>query len=167
MALEKISEYPAAGQLQPADLFDVSVPGGGLTSEGATYYQVLGGVQVSKGFADFAAAALEDDIEIFILPAGWKLIAILVKHEAAWAGPGITNVEVEAGVGGELDRYVDPHDIDQAPGDTIFSDNDNNAIENWSNGTSIRANLRSVGANLDQLNAGTIDFYIFAQPRKI
>ena len=167
MANEKISEYDSAGQIQPVDLFDVSVISGGPTSKSVTYYQVLGGVKVSKSFDDLSDADLEEDIEIFSLPAGWKLIAILIKHEDAWSGPGINNVEVEAGIAGELDRYADAHDIDQAPGDTIFSDNDLGAIENWSNATSIRANFRTVGANIDQLDAGTVDFYIFAQPRKI
>lgn len=167
MANEKISEYDASGQIQPDDLFDVSVPTGGLTSESATYYQVLGGLKVSKASGDLSDSDLEEDIEIFILPAGWKLMAILIKHETPWSGPGITNVQVEAGIAGELDRYADAHDIDQASGDQVFSDNDLGAIENWSNPTSIRANFRTEGANIDQLNAGDIDFYIFAQPRKI
>lgn len=167
MANERISDYDSAGQLQPLDLFDVSVPGGGLTSEGATYYQVLGGVKVSVAFDELSESDQEEDVEIFSLPAGWKLIGILVKHETDWAGAGITSVEVEAGIAGELDRYVDAHDILQATGDTVFSDNDLGAIENWNTPTSIRANFRTGGANIDDLTDGVVDFYIFAQPRKI
>lgn len=167
MGNDKISEYDEGGQIQPADLFDISVPAGGLTTESATYYQVLGGIQVPIFFDDLTDSDLEEDIEIFILPAGWKLLAILIKHETAWSGPGITEVEVEAGIAGEFDRYADAHDLDQAPGDTIFSDNDLGDIQNWSNPTSIRANFRTVGANIDQLDTGAVDFFIFAQPRKI
>ena len=167
MGNDKISEYVKAGQIQPDDQFDVSILAGGLASKSATYYQVLGGVQVSVFFDDLSDADLEEDVEIFVLPAGWKLLAILIKHETAWSGAGITEVEVEAGVTGELDRYADPHDIDQAPGDKIFSDNELGDIQDWSNPTSIRANFRTVGANIDQLDTGAVDFFIFAQPRKI
>ena len=171
MANEKVSEFVnEITEFNPIDLLLTSKDqgGGNFQTNKAKYQAVIGLTKVSKVFGDFAAAALENDIEIFNLIQGRKLIAILMRHEQAWAGGSISAVEVELGIAGELDKYVfEPHDIFQATGDKIFSDNEINTLEDWNNDTSIRANIRAVDDNLDQLNAGTIDFYIFTKPIKV
>lgn len=173
MALEKISQYAnEVTELAATDLLDVSkdIGGGNFQTNKAKYQAIIGLTKVSKVFGDFAAAALENDIEIFSLKAGHKIVAIIARHEDLW-GDGavnITDVEVEMGIGGELDKYVfKPHDILQAVGDKIFSDNEINKLEDWNNVTSIRANIRSVGGDLDTLTTGSIDFYIFTKPVKV
>lgn len=176
MAEIKVEDYPnEAIVIADTDLIDLSVDSGGGAFESqlltfATLRAVLLGFRrfkVSRAFGDFSFAGLERNIEIFSLPAGYEISKILMRHETAWAGPGIAEVEVELGIVTELDRYVfQPFDIFQAVGDKILSHNVINKVEDFVNVTSIRSNIRSVGANLDQLNAGDIDYYIYIEQFK-
>lgn len=172
MADIKVEDYPnEALTLQDTDLLGPSIDVGGGSFESqkltfATLKAVLLGVRrfkVSKVFGDFSTAALEKNIQIFVLPIGFELSRMTVKHEDAWVGTGITDVEVEVGISGEFDRYVDPFNILQAVGNKILSHNVLNKVEDFTITTSIKANVRSVGANLDQLTDGTIDFYIYIE----
>ena len=177
MAAEiKVEDYlNEALVIDDSDIIDLTVNlgGGNFDSKRLTFLTLkailLGArrFKISRAFGAFSAAALEKNIEIFELPAGFRIEDLLIRHETPWAGPGITEVEVEAGLLGELDKYVfDPLDIFQAIGDKIFSDNLPNKVEDFVSVTSIRANVRSVGANLDQLNAGALDFYIYIKQIK-
>lgn len=164
MAGEKTSEYPVAAEVNPTDLHDISQ---GATSRSATDYLVRGGVKVSKVFGDFSNASLEFDIEIFTLKQARKWIEVVMKHEVAWSGGSISAVEIEIGIVGELDKFVSvAFDINQAPGDQVFQLEITPSVEDWNNDTSIRANVRAIGDDLDQLNAGSIDFYIFTKSMK-
>lgn len=125
-------------------------------------------LKISKTFADFSIAGLEKDIEILSLPAGHELVKIFLKHEEAFAGTSITAVETELGIAGELDKYMfEAFDVFQSISDAIFNMSVVNVVENFGSATSIRANMRSVGANLDQLTTGKIDYYLFVEKVKI
>jgi len=125
-------------------------------------------LKISKTFADFSIAGLEKDIEVLSLPTGHELVKIFLKSEEAFAGTSITEVETELGIAGELDKYMfEAFDVLQATGDTVFNMGVVNVVENFGSSTSIRANMRSVGANLDQLSAGKIDYYLFVEKIKI
>ncbi len=172
MADIKVEDYPnEALTLQDTDLLGPSVDVGGGAFESkrltfATLKAVLLGIRrfkVSRVFGDFSTASLERNIEIFVLPVGFELSKMTVKHENSWAGAGITAVEVEVGISGEFDRYVDPFNIFQAVGNKLFSPNELNKLEDFGVTTSVKANVRSIGANLDQLTAGTLDFYIYIE----
>lgn len=175
MADVKVQDYPnSAAVIADTDLFDLTVDlGAGAFESQSLSFAVLRAIllgfrrfKISKDFNDFNVVALEKNIEIFSLPAGYRLEDLNVRHEEAWAGPGITEVEAEVGIVSELDRYVDPHDIFQAVGNKIFSDNVLNKMEDFVLQTSIRANVRSVGATLDQLTDGEIDYYIYIKQIK-
>lgn len=125
-------------------------------------------LKISKTFADFSIAGLEKDIEVLSLPAGHELVKIFLKSEEAFAGTSITEVKTELGIAGELDKYMfEAFDILQATGDTVFNMGVINVVENFGSSTSIRASMKSVGANLDQLSAGKIDYYLFTEKVKI
>lgn len=175
MAEIKVEDYlNGAVVIADTDLFDLTVDLGGGSFDSkrlpmAVFKLILLGVRrfkVSRVFGDFSTAALEKNLEIFILPIGYELSRMTVRHEAAWAGAGITDVEVEVGVSGEFDRYTDPHNIFQAIGNKIFSHNVLNKLEDFVISTSVKANVRSIGANLDQLTDGTLDFYIYIEQIK-
>ena len=164
MANEKLSQYDAAGELQPDDLHDVSVPGGGLTSEKATHYQVTGGEKISKAFGDFSDGSTQKDISVFTLKAGRKLVEFMLKHEDAWAGGGITAVTIELGIVGDEGKYsVETFDVFQAPSDTIFNIEAPDTMEDIASDVDVRMRVTAQGDNLDQLNAGSIDLYIFTK----
>jgi len=167
MPNEKTSEYPEAGELQPADLHDISVPGGGLTTESATQYQVTGGEQISKVFGDFSDASQQFDLVVFTLKGGRKFQEYVLKHEIEWSGPGITDVKIELGIVGNEGKYTfEPIDIDVAPGDDILVNEEPNTIEDFNNDVDIVMRITTQGANLDQLDTGSIDLYIFSKSMK-
>lgn len=125
-------------------------------------------LKISKTFADFSIAGLEKDIEILSLPEGHELVKHLIKHDLAFTGTGITEVETELGITGELSKYsFEPFDIFQAASDTVFFQEGVDTVESWGSATSIRGNMRSVGTNLDQLSAGKINYYLFIVKVKI
>ena len=172
MADIKIEDYlNEALSLKDTDLLGPSIDVGGGVFESqrlsyATLKSELLGIRrfkVSKDFVDFSGASFEKNIEIFVLPIGFELSKMTVKQEESWAGTGITDVEIEVGITGEFDRYADPFNIFQAVGNKIFSHNSLNKLEDFGVTTSIKANVRSVGADLDQLTAGTIDFFIYIE----
>ena len=175
MAEIKVEDYiNSAADVQDTDLVDLTVDlgGGNFESKKLTFLvlkAVLLGARrfkISKDFNDFSAATLEKNIEIFVLPIGFELSKITVRHEIAWAGPAITDIETEVGITGELDRYVDPHNIFQAVGNKIFSHNILNNLEDFGVTISVKANVRIDGANLDQLNAGSVDYYFYIEQIK-
>lgn len=168
MALEKISEYTASGEVQPTDLHDVSVDAGGgnFDTRKSTQYQVTGGEKISKVFGDFNVAATQEDIVIFTLKAGRKLQEFVLKHEDAW-GDGavnITGVTIELGIVGDEGKYTfEPFDVFVAPGGTIFFPEEPNTIEDMDNDVDIIMRVTSVGDDLDQLTTGSIDLFIFTK----
>lgn len=125
-------------------------------------------IKISKTFSDFSIAGLEKDIEILSLPPGHELVKHFIKHEEVFSGTGITGVETEVGITGELAKFMfEPFDVLQDADDTTFTMEVVNAVENFGSATSLRANMRSVGDDLDQLSTGKIDYYLFIEKVKI
>lgn len=121
-------------------------------------------LKISKTFADFSIAGLEKDIEVLSLPAGHELVKLLVKQDEAFTGTGITKCETELGIAGELSKYMfEAFDVFQAAGDTVFFQETVDTVETFGGTTSIRGNMRSVGADLDQLSAGKIDYFLYVE----
>lgn len=171
MPNEKISDYDdEAGELQPTDLHDISVDkgGGSFNSEQATHYLVTGGEKISKVFGDFSVASTQEDIVVFTLKAGRKLVDFVIKHEDAWTGGSISLVTVVLGIVGNESKYLpfDPFDIFQSPGELIIADEEPTTIESMDNDVDIVMRITSVGDNLDQLSAGSIDLFIFTKSMK-
>jgi len=110
---------------------------------------------------DLQAAALTNDIELFILPAGGIIQGVMMKHSEAFAGTGITDYDISVGIVGTLAKYAAAFDVDQAIGDTVFSLTTTAGAETFAAaGTSIRVAATSVGANLDQSTAGSLDIWV-------
>jgi len=126
-------------------------------------------IRVSKSFSDFAAAALSNDIEIYQLPAGAAVQKVICKHTTPFGGGGIATYTMSVGIATNLVKFLNSFDVFQAVSDTVIGGNNSNvstAVENWGATTSIRAEAVSTAANLDQANAGAIEFYILvSQPR--
>ena len=168
MSNDRLSEYDPASELQPKDIHDISVfPFVPTSSKRATHYQVTGGEKISKVFGNFSDASNQFDVVVFTLKGGRKLEDFVLKQEEAWGGGSISNVTVELGIVGDEGKYVfEPFDIFQAPGDKILRPEEPNTIEDWNNDVDIIMRITSVGDNLDQLIAGSIDLYIFTKSKK-
>lgn len=116
--------------------------------------------KITKGFADFSTAGLTFDIEVFNLLGKNAMHILRIKHSEAFAGTGITALTLSLGLAGELDKYLLPFDVLQAPGDTVQDSVSLFALESDSGVTSIKIAAIAEGANLDQLSAGSVDVWI-------
>ena len=166
MTYGKISEYVVATQVNAANQYAISQAG---VPKSVTDYLARGGVKISKVFGDFSDGSLVFDISVFTLKAGRKLQEFVLKAEELW-GDGavnITSVVVELGIVGDEGVYTfEPFDILQAPGDTVFTNEEPNAIENMNADTDIRMRITAIGDNLDTLTTGSIDLFIFTKAMK-
>lgn len=66
------------------------------------------------GFAALQLASLNNNVELFQLPAGGVLHAVKVKHSTAFAGTAITDVKLAVGLSLTLGKFVDVFDVDSA-----------------------------------------------------
>lgn len=109
---------------------------------------------------DLQAGALENDIELVVVPARTVVMAVLVKHSEAFAGD-FSEYKVSVGVAGTLTKYSAPFDVMQAVGDTVLYMAHQWGAETWdSGGTSIRLSAVAVDGDLDTSTAGILDAYM-------
>lgn len=106
------------------------------------------------------AAALTNDIELFSAPAFQIIERIVLKHNTAFAGTGITAYTLSVGISGDLEKYTSAFDVFQAVADGVKNVALLGDVESFAGATSIRLAATSVGANLDQSTAGSVDVYV-------
>ena len=105
-------------------------------------------------------AALTNDIELFSAPAFQIIQRVVLKHTTAFAGTGITDYDLSVGITGDLEKYVSLFDVFQAVADGTKSVALVGDVESFAGATSVRLSATSVGANLDQSTAGSVDVYV-------
>lgn len=76
--------------------------------------------KVTKTFTDLAQASLTFDIELFLLPPGGFLHAIMLKHSAAFTGGAISAYTLSIGIGANLTKYMAAKSVFSAPSATSF-----------------------------------------------
>ena len=106
------------------------------------------------------AAALTNNIELLSLAASEVIEAIVIKHSTAFAGTGITAYSFEVGITGTLDKYLPSFDVFQAVSNSAHDIAMTMGLESTSGATSIKIAATSVGANLDQSTAGSVDVWV-------
>lgn len=119
-------------------------------------------VKATKAFSDLAVAALNNDIEIYSLPAGGVIHATKIKHGAAFSGGAISAYTASVGISGNLTKYsgAGTQDVFQAPGDTVQRLDGVLGTESQGAVTSIRLAVVSVGDNLDQATTGSVTVWL-------
>jgi hypothetical protein len=138
--------------------FGFQTPAAGGGSPGPAYVQWI--KVATKTYVDLGAAAKANDIQIYSLPAGAVLHGIKLKHSVAFGGGVLTGYTLSVGITGVLAKYASPFDVMQPPGNTIFRISGLVGSENHGAATSIRLAAASLGANLNQATAGTVDVWL-------
>lgn len=114
----------------------------------------------TKSFTDMSDASLEKQISLFSLPAKTVILGVIIKHSTAFSGTGVTGMSVSVGTASDKARYSNGFDVLQAvAADTIGLFHCFHA-ESFSGATTVYLNCKSVGANLDQLSAGSVDIWV-------
>ena len=108
-------------------------------------------------FAELAAAATTNDVELFSLAAGGVVHAVRIKQSVAFAGGTISAYTLSVGIGGDLAKYASAFDVFQAVGATVFQLSDGPFSENADAATSVRLAAIATGDDLDNASAGSVD----------
>ena len=114
-------------------------------------------IKITKTYSDFSAAALTNDIEIYSLAAGERIMAVTIEPTIAFTGGTIVAYTISVGIANNLTKFATAFSVFGAG---TISDNNNFSIESSSASTSIRAAAVSVGANLDAATQGSVNIYI-------
>ncbi len=134
-----------------------------IIAEGiALELKVEGWTKITKVFGDFSIAALTTDISLATLQAQSYLRQVYIKHSLAGSGGAVASLTTSVGIVGDLVKYFDPaFNVFQAAGPTVFDFQPNNeGVETFGGTTDIRVAMTSTVANLDQLTAGSFDYWI-------
>ncbi len=105
---------------------------------------------------ELQAAALQNDIEVYSLPAACVIHGAQLKNTIQFVGTGITDYKTSIGIVGNLESLLPLEDVDIVPANDEYREQLNLNSYNKGAVTSIRINAESVGANLDQSTAGEL-----------
>lgn len=133
------------------------LPGSGAPS--VNVGDILSWQKFTAAEADFTAAALSEDIELFQLPAGGIIHAVKIKHSTAFSGGGSTSALMSVGIVGNLEKYASLFDVFQAVADDTFQLSDALGSENHGAATSIRLQL-TANVNVSLFTAGAVDLWV-------
>lgn len=129
--------------------------------------------KVTLTFAGLSAAATNAKHTIATLPAGMKMVGMIANTTIAYAGTGITDADIIVGIdSGVEDAFMKTHDVDGGTiivGDVRTTDLgaelDGATVDaldfiDFSGTTVISVRIDTVGANTDQLTAGSTTYSI-------
>jgi len=117
-------------------------------------------ILVSKTFSDWSIASTSKNVSIFSLLPKFKIISIIAEVKTAFVG--VTNVNLDLGIVGDLTKYTPIGG--KSVMTSTFYDIAPNTIESLTASTDIRATLTG-DSNLNGLTAGAIDFHITVKKR--
>jgi hypothetical protein len=138
---------------------------GTVDLSGATVIGLGGGwTKYTKTFADLAAAAASNDIQILSLPAGGVILGIIVRHTAEFQAPGLMTYVLSVGVAGNATKYTAGLSVNVAPDATthkgFYPNATTTGVESFTGATSIRLFATSTGADLDDATQGSVDIWV-------
>lgn len=119
---------------------------------------VPGWVKYSFDYLDLQTAATNNTIDLHTLLALGLVSQVAVDVTTAFAGTGITALDMTVGPSTDLDKYVPGFNLlssTTAPEIYIIDD-----IESRGSNTTLRFDVNSTGANLSALTQGVMDIYL-------
>ncbi len=116
--------------------------------------------QITVAETAFTAAATSEAITLFTLGAGEVIHAVKIKHSASFTGGTLSAFTVEVGISGSSTKYASAFDVFQAAADTTFQLTDVVDSEDHGSGTTIEITARSVGDDVGDATAGSLDVWV-------
>ena len=148
------NQLPSNVVLQPGMSPIVNSAGTGWTLGPASTWN-----KVAIPYTSFQTAGLTMSVALFTLPPACLLNGVVVKHNTAFAGSGISDVQVGVGVSSDTQRFIQAFDVYQSVSDTAFDYNEPNLISSWANSLAVVVTATAVGANLSALSAGSVEVW--------
>lgn len=151
------------GKDSAGTVFDFAIPEGGGGAAGSSS---PAWVKVTKSHTDLQAAATTNNIEVYSLPARGSIHHAIMKHSTAFSGGSISDYQLSLGLTGIADAFTGQLDADGSPSNTGFVQyNPTGAgavspTQNMGAATSIRLFAESMGDDLDQSSAGSVDIFL-------
>lgn len=109
--------------------------------------------------AAFTAAAMNESVTLFTLPAGGVIHGVKIKHSTAFSGGGAAVVTISVGIVGNTTKYASAFDVFQATGATVYQLSTTAGGESHAAPTAIVAELVS-DVNVGDLTAGSVDIWV-------
>lgn len=110
---------------------------------------------------DFSAAALTKTVTLHTSILREEIHEVVIDLGTQFAGAGISSLTAEVGIAGDTAKYIMPFDLLQAVG---ANSNDEGKFSlgrfDLPVGTDIEVLITAVGANLDQLSAGSVNIWL-------
>lgn len=115
-------------------------------------------IQVDKTYTDFSAAATTNNIEIYSLPAGAIIHAVIVRTTTPFTGGAISAYTLSVGITGTATKYSAAADVFTGTQEDQLA----SALipESWTAATSIKGFATSTTANLSAATAGAVSIYL-------
>lgn len=110
----------------------------------------------------FTAAATEESIDLFQLPAGAIIQAMKVKHSAAFAGGAISAYTLSVGIAALTQKYLSNFDVFSAPAATNDKVATSGDEESHDAATAIKITAKSVGGDVADVTAGSAEVWVVA-----
>jgi hypothetical protein len=163
--------------LQPGQSVDLTVGAGGdfgstenvngPPAAGGTGANYPGWVKVTKLHTAFQTAALTNTVALYTLPAKGVIHACLVKHTAQFVGTGITGYNLTSvngasayfGGSGAYSLSAVPANAGQGRLQP-FAQTGYGSLEDFGATKQITVSVQSIGANLSNSTAGSVDVYL-------
>lgn len=116
----------------------------------------------TKSYTDFSTAATSNEISLATLAAATVVHGVMIKHSTAFSGGSITSFEVSVGPSGDATKYVDSFDVDQTVASSAFLSAQMQEIEDFAATSVLAVQAVSVGDDLDQASAGSVDIWVLS-----
>lgn len=111
-------------------------------------------------YAQVAAAALTNDIELLSLPAKGMIHSVVIRHSASFTGGLVGGYTLSVGIAGNLVKYAIAFNTFQAAGAGTLGINSIPGVESVSGATSIRVAATSLTGLLSAATQGSADIWV-------
>lgn len=155
---------------------DAATAGGAPTATGVSVlYRGEVPLQLHKVRVDwsaFTAAATTQDITLWTLPAGFVLQRIIAEVVTVFAGGAVSDADITVGSSAGGNQFLLSFDVDTAAiiaGDVVAEIGaglvdatraDVGVTANEFAAVTLQLRMTTVGANVNALTSGTVDFYV-------
>jgi len=117
-------------------------------------------VHVTKTYVALSSGAVNNNIELYSLPAGAVIHGVKIKHSSTFTGGALSGYNISVGIDGDYEKYASLFDIFQSTSDTKFQLSDGLFSENHGSATSVKLYAVSSGANLSAATQGSVDIWL-------